>query len=493
MRKYVWVIVFFVVCQIHAQQLCLSDSLRIDKTVADWPEVSPVKKRPWPAVVQTIGLNGISWSISKYIAKKPFADISLATIKKNIDTGFVWDVDEFPTNLVAHPYQGGLYFAAARAWGMNYLESLPYSFAGSFIWEMFLECEPPSVNDLITTSIGGMVYGEVMHRISSGILDNQARGINRGIREMGGFLIDPMRGIQRLVTGEMWKHNYSKAAKASAVPVRFTLGAGYRWLTADDKAQNTYLTLHYVYNDPYEAEGRTPYEYFDLQGDLNIGSTQPFLGDIRITGLLFGETFQQKKYKALLGAFQQYSFHDSKRIISPDNDLSEVPYRISETAAFGVGAFWKTSSLKDFEIECRGFMTGILLGGYYTDYFRFGKRDYSFGSGFSYRTSLQILVHNRLAVSGETEGYKLYTLDGYRSKDKVDVSELYLDAAGDPGSGFVSMNKINVRLRLFDELRFGTSVNWIMRYNRYRNMPAEIAASSCYKSRDVRFYVEYTF
>ncbi|MGL5636859.1 MAG: DUF3943 domain-containing protein, partial [Bacteroidales bacterium] len=178
--------------------MCKSASVRLES-----------KKRPKAgfAALELIALDGIFWGVSKYVAGKPFADISLATIKKNLDTGFVWDNDEFPTNLVAHPYQGGLYFSAGRAWGLNYLQSIPYAFAGSFIWEMFLENEPASINDLITTTIGGMAYGEVMHRSSERFIRYNQRGVKRVGLELIAAVIDPAKAVKRLTTGELWAYN----------------------------------------------------------------------------------------------------------------------------------------------------------------------------------------------------------------------------------------------------------------------------------------------
>ncbi|MGL5788135.1 MAG: DUF3943 domain-containing protein [Bacteroidales bacterium] len=496
MRKYIWTILLMTVLPGYAQNRDMSDTICRNLSGKEYYAIYPVRKNPWAAALQVAGLDGLSWSVSKYLAKKPFADISLATIKRNMDTGFVWDVDEFPTNMVAHPYQGGLNFATSRAWGMSYLESFPYSFAGSFVWEMFLENEPPSINDLITTSIGGMAYGEVMHRISSGILNNQARGWNRAARELSAFVINPMRGVQRLVTGDMWRHGFSSYAdETGGTPVSFSLGLGWRSLMIPrlPDSGNMYLTLNYIYNNPFEVDGRTPFEYFELYGDLNIGNKQPFLGDIRITGLLFGETFGFRRSEMLIGLFQQYSFHDSNAINDKETGKPVVPYRISETAAFGPGAICRITFPDNLMLECKGFVTGIMLGGYYTDYFRFGKRDYNFGSGFSYRASVGLSIGDRLKVSGETQGYKLYTVDGYRQKNYQESDELYLNSAGDKGSGFITMNRIDAKVRIVDELRFGAKINWIMRYNRYKEIPEKLTSSARMKSNDVRFYVEYTF
>lgn len=475
----------------------LTDTFTLRLTPQEYYRLHPLPKRPWAAAAEVLGIDMISWGTSKFIAKKPFADISLATMKRNIDTGFLWDVDEFPTNLVAHPYQGGLSFAASRAWGMSYLESLPYSFAGSFIWEMFLECEPASINDLISTSFGGMAYGEVMHRISSQILNNRARGINRIVRELGATLVDPTRGVQRLVTGEMWKQGYPYVDETAGIDGVFSLSAGYRLLMNNGIGsrfdQNAYVGLHYEYNNPYEVSGRIPFEYFMLDGDFNLGHKQAFLGNIRIAGLLFGATREGKTWQALLGVFQQYGFHDSKAISNVGNPTSEIPYRISETAAFGLGGFWKKELVSNLSVEGRAFLTGIMLGGYYSDYYRFGKRDYNFGSGFSYRASLKVMLGNRLSLIGETEGYKLYTLSGYRDRVSGLTDVLYLNAAGDPGSGWVTINRLDAKLNVYGPVCLGARMDWYFRRNTYRNLPPELRAVTRYKCNDIRFYIGYTF
>lgn len=498
MRKYIVLILMMIAFVASAKKRnVIADSITLRLSPVEYYRLHPIPKRPWAAAAEVFGVDMISWSISKFVAKKPFANISLATMKRNIDTGFIWDIDEFPTNLVAHPYQGGLSFAASRAWGMTYLESLPYSFAGSFLWEMFLEGEPASINDLITTSIGGMAYGEVMHRVSSQVLNNRARGMNRVGRELGAFLIDPTRGVQRLVTGEMWKQGYPYVDATAGISGVLSLSAGYRLLMNNGLGsrydQNAYVGLHYEYNDPYEVSGRTPFEYFMLAADFNLGHKQAFLGDIRISGLLFGETFSGKTYQSLLGVFQQYSFHDSKAISKIGNPESEVPYRISETAAFGLGGFWKKEIVQNLQAEGRGFLTGIMLGGYYSDYYRFGKRDYNFGSGFSFRASFGLTLANRLSLTAETEGYKLYTLSGYRDKLTGLSNALYLDAQGDPGSGFVLISRLDAKVRLYDQIRIGAKMGWYYRRNSYRGVPQDLMSVTKYRSNDIRFYLEYAF
>ena len=87
------------------------------------------------------------------------------SIKNNFKTGPVWDTDKFSTNLVAHPYHGSLYFNAARSNGMNFWQSIPFAAGGSLMWEFFMENEPPSINDLMATTFGGVELGEITYLV----------------------------------------------------------------------------------------------------------------------------------------------------------------------------------------------------------------------------------------------------------------------------------------------------------------------------------------
>jgi len=74
--------------------------------------------------------------------------------------------------------------------------------AGAFIWECCGETHPMSFNDMVSTGIGGIARGELMHRVSSLILDNTSRGKGRFGRETAAFLMNPIRGFNRLLSGD---------------------------------------------------------------------------------------------------------------------------------------------------------------------------------------------------------------------------------------------------------------------------------------------------
>ncbi len=68
-----------------------------------------------------------------------------------------------------------------------------------------MENEYPSTNDIIATPIGGMAIGEVCYRISDLLIDDRQTGWRRFGHEAGVFLVSPMRGLTRILTGDAWK------------------------------------------------------------------------------------------------------------------------------------------------------------------------------------------------------------------------------------------------------------------------------------------------
>ncbi len=131
-----------------------------------------IKKNHLRTALVTQGINLGLWTYDRHISGSEFAKINIKTVRSNMETGFVWDSDRLATNHLGHPLNGGFYHSAARANGLTYWEALPYSVAGSLVWEVFAEKEPPGLNDFIATPLAGAAFGEVSHRISGLILDN---------------------------------------------------------------------------------------------------------------------------------------------------------------------------------------------------------------------------------------------------------------------------------------------------------------------------------
>ena len=77
------------------------------------------RKYLWKGIAEATGINVAVHCFDRFVMNEDFAKVNLHTIHHNIKTGFVWDNDQFSTNLFAHPYHGNLYFNSARSSGMT--------------------------------------------------------------------------------------------------------------------------------------------------------------------------------------------------------------------------------------------------------------------------------------------------------------------------------------------------------------------------------------
>src|SRR6185436_13931117 len=154
------------------------------------------------ATIEMLGINYGASMFNEYVRNANFNQISPRSFWANLDHGFTYDDNKFKTNQLVHPYNGSTYFNAARANGIGFWGSSAMSIAGAFVWECCGETHPMSFNDLVSTGIGGIARGEVLYRLSSLILDNTSRGKGRVGREAAAFLADPVRGLNRIVSGD---------------------------------------------------------------------------------------------------------------------------------------------------------------------------------------------------------------------------------------------------------------------------------------------------
>ncbi|MEG1545414.1 MAG: DUF3943 domain-containing protein, partial [Tannerellaceae bacterium] len=350
-----------------------------------------VPPHPWRAVAEIAGLNLGLWGVDRFVAKADFAYINFHTIKNNFKTGFVWDLDRFSTNLVAHPYHGSLYFNAARSNGMSFWQSIPYTAGGSLMWEFFMENESPSINDLMATTFGGIELGEITYRLSDLFLDDRSFGMERIGREILSGVISPMRGINRLITGDAWRHSRSKGRTFKVVPINFVINVGPRFLAEQRNSKHGAVSMNVAlrldYGNPYDDEFYSPYEWFQMRAGFDFFSQQPLISQVSAIGALWGKKVWSKGLRTLTaGVFQHFDYYNSQLASEVHDQV--VPYRISEAAAIGGGMLYNRKSSPDdkVDISTEFYINGIALGASASDYFKVGNRDYNMGSGYSVKS-----------------------------------------------------------------------------------------------------------
>lgn len=430
------------------------------------------KKHPWKAALEAFAINVGVQCFDQFVMNEEFAKISFHSIKHNIETGFVWDNDQFSTNLFAHPYHGGLYFNAARSHGMNFWESVPYSFCGSLMWETTCEIEPPAINDLMATTFGGVAIGEVTHRVSNLVFDDRLSGFPRFMREFLGTLICPIKGLNRILSGDAWRvrGKYYKYHDYQRSPISFSLSAGYRYL-ADNNTLfrgegNPYVRFNLVYGNPFDGETTKPYDYFTLDATFGLSSNQPLITGLHLLGRLWSVPVEVSKGTEMeFGIFQHFNYYDSQPV---KDGTSLVPYRISEVASFGPGIIYRFPQVGNLtRFEQRVFLDGILLGGSLTDYYNVIDRDYNMGSGYSVK-AISFMEFGKVATFQiGADYYRIFTWKGYEGKDLATTDPLYLNAQGDKGNASLLVLNARFGLALSNRLNLDFNVSNYWRDTHY--------------------------
>jgi hypothetical protein len=438
------------------------------------------RKRWGQAIAQIAAINAGVHLFDRWVMNEDFAQTTLNSTWRNFRHAFVWDNDQFSTNLFAHPYHGNLYFNSARNNGLNFWESAPLTLGGSLMWEFFGEVEPPAINDVLATTFGGIAIGEVFHRISAVILNDRTRGTSRFLREAAATIVNPMQGLRRIVSGDAWKvrdknflyHDFTQ------IPVELTMTAGNRYL-ADDGGlfrgeYQPYINFDLTYGDAFNAETTEPYDYFNANISFGLGSNQPFIYGLHLLGRIWSKTiYDGKSGQTLFGIFQHFNYYDSQPV---KDGTSLTPYRISEAASFGPGMIWRFPPMANLAfMEQQLFADVILLGGTKSDYYNVIDRDYNMGSGYSFkaRTMMEFPRMGRFVL--KLDYYRIFTFKGYENKDLTKINPLYLNAQGDRSNAELFVINPAFFLHLTHAWGIETSGSYYLRHTRYkyyRNMHA---------------------
>lgn len=395
--------------------------VRFDSVAPIAPDSADIQlhqqKHFWRASAEVVGFNTLLWSFDRFVQRGHFAYISFKSIRANFRHGFKWDNDALGTNTFLHPYNGNLYFNAARTNGYNFWQSGVFAVAGSALWELFMECEYPSTNDIIATPIGGAALGEMFYRTSDLLIDDSSSGAERIGREAAAFILNPMRGFNRLITGQMWRRRASSGRRFGMPPFAFRLSAGFKALRTYGRwpamASGAAIELELEYGSRFEPEQSKPYDYFSLALDLNVIKTQPFLSRLQLAGRLLGRTVLHTHANSIsAGLYQHFDFFDSDTI---SRITDRVPYKLGMPASVGGGVQWRNERLPGCTFDAYLHANGILLGGILSDYYRVKERNYNWASGFSLQWGLSAALWNeRLLLSATHDFYRLFTWQGYR-------------------------------------------------------------------------------
>jgi len=265
------------------------------------------------------------------------------SVWKNLTNPPEFDKDPFSVNQLGHPYQGSIYYGFARSAGLSYWESLGYTLLGSALWETAGETTRASINDYVTTTLGGSFVGEAMFRMASLLLEGG--GETPGFwRELGAAVLSPPTGFNRLVFGERFKPVFP--SHDPAVYIRLRFGA-----TLTTSVTNANLSPHVREEDgsadfymTYGLPGKPGYQYkrpfdyflFEFTAVPNASTAADAIENVTIRGLLAGAKYEAgDDYRGVWGLFGGYEY------------LSPQVFRVATTnfALGTIGQWWLTRTM----------------------------------------------------------------------------------------------------------------------------------------------------
>ncbi|UFS70801.1 DUF3943 domain-containing protein [Geomonas sp. RF6] len=356
-----------------------------------------------------------------------------------------WDHDTFEVNQFGHPYEGATFFGLARSSGLNFWESLGYSHAGSYIWEMAGETTRPSINDMITTGNAGSLLGEALFRMAGLVLEDGG-DYPDAFHEIAAAIVSPPTGFNRSVFGERFKSVYPSHRPAKFWRVR--LGASYGTEGYDlgygQPPHNFYGIVDFAlsYGLPGKSgySYRRPLDYFDFR--LTVRSrAENFLENILLRGLLIGSAYDAgDTYRGIWGLYGSYDY------------ISPFLMQISSTA-LSLGTTAEMDVAPDVTLQ------GSLLGG--VGFAAAGsrlatqeEREHHYAFSPQWLLSLNVLFGERAYIDLAGRGYYPQAVEG-----DIDGSEvLYNCEAG-----------VTVRV----SGRHGVGVRWVesIRNTHYQQVP----------------------
>jgi len=385
----------------------------------------------WIPLFESAAVNASIWYIDRYMLNADFARVNMETWKANLKHSWEWDQDRFGVNFIGHPYSGTLYYNAGRSNGYNYWQSGGIAVAGSLMWEYFGENTKPSYNDIIVTPVNGAFFGEIMYRLSSNILDDRTTGINRVSRELLAGIVNPVRGINRILQGKTFRRTNKEVYQKE--PLNVTLFSGVHLINEgvlpDFSSSSTsfMFNVQFDYGNPFENRYRKPYDFFRLRTEFDFGVGRKILSNVTGYGILTGKNVRFGEHSLLFGAFQYYDYWD--------NNTFELG-----AMAFGGGVFSMLPLGQTSDLYT-SFHAGVIpFSGNST---HFGPdttsefRDYNFGTGLEGKFEGTVNISNRVSASMVFYYFVIRTYVGI------------------PGDNYIGILKPRVAVRLFKNLSVG--------------------------------------
>ena len=398
-----------------AQQLSsVADAALPSRTAAD---TLHTRTRPVRALGELFIVQLIPFTVNNVIRDKEWARVGLQSWEENLENPWQWDNDHFIANQFGHPYHGNLYFNSARTNGYSFWASVPWAYGGSAMWELFAEQFAPSANDLLNTGTGGVTLGESLYRLSSLVLDNRATGSERTWREIFATLVDPVRGFNRLLDGEVshvgpnppdWRPSHDQGL----------LDVGYRRIAVNNSFSGSQAVdqavahFHLGYGDLATDVRSKPFSHFEFNAELSDKASQGERGRLSLLtarGTLGGiELHHGSTARHTLGALLTYEYYNNPA------------FEYGGQSVYGglISEFHKADDKDDKKVRATTevLLQGIIIGATLSEHYYAGEgRNYDYGMGLGTRLAATLVKPARGAIRVGWGGRWLHTLNGAQS------------------------------------------------------------------------------
>jgi hypothetical protein len=364
------------------------------------------RKSYWIPAAEIVGFDVILNLINRRVYGDDYKS-DMTSIRRNLQSGWRVDSDPFTTNQLGHPYQGSMYHGFARSAGLNYWESLGYTFVGSAAWEIAGETTPPSLNDQITTGFGGSFLGEALFRMSNLVLEKSE--MPTFWRELSAAVISPATGFNRLAFGDRFDTVYPSGD--AVYYGRMAIGASTvlknKSSVSIDDLQHTEVladvSLDYGLPGEPGYQYKRPFDHFVFKA--TISSANGF-ENLMTRGLLVGTDYEAgPNYRGVWGLYGSYDY------------MEPQVFRISSTAlSLGTTAqMWlsRTIALQGSALAGAGYAAVGTVNAT-------AENDHHYGVAPQALLALRLIFGDRASIDTTTRGYFVSNVGGVNQAGATD-------------------------------------------------------------------------
>lgn len=405
-----WLCLFAVIFCISISGVYAQEQDSVTSATAGSMGASAARKNFPAATTKLMLANVLPFSVDYFIRRESFSFISWQSIADNLRlSSWEWDRDKFLNNQFSHPYHGSYYFNAFRSEGYSFWKSAQATLAGCLLWEIAGENEKPAINDLINTTLGGVAWGEMTHRLAMRFTHNWRTGRRKNALDVLGIAVDPMTGFSALFSK---RRQLEQRGVFDTTTIRFELSAGSRQYNRaeDNERKETrgewFSRMNLVYGAPNTLV-KLPFAYFSVL--LELGTSDSTVFNIaRIRGNLTGWNLRQTSLRShSLLLLLNYDYYNNTAFSYGLQSL-----QLNLHSRFSLP--WKSS------LQIDGGPSLICLAAISDqDLFKGKKRDYDYANGAGVAGIVNLFILQRLGLRTNFSYGWLHTLDGKNANYRV--------------------------------------------------------------------------